>query len=89
MLHHVPRRVPPVVEYLTAQDVPPDAPNRLVPLGGQPLVAQVLRVKVVHLERAVVHVRGGAGGHEEGVVVHGVRAAVDVREDGDDFSIRG
>ena len=87
MLHHVPRRVPPVVEYLTAENVPANAPDRLVLLLRQPLMAEGLRVEVVDLEAAVVHVRTAAAGrerrHEHGVVVDEILAAVDVREHGD------
>lgn len=86
MLDHEPVDVPPVVEDLGPQNMPPDAPDGGVLLLGEPLVAEGLGVEVVDLVRRVVHVflhAGGQGGHEEGVVVHEVLVAVDVREQRD------
>lgn len=85
MFHHIPRRIPPVIEYLTSKDMPANTPHALVPLLREPLVAHVLGVVVVHLEGTVVDVRGIAGRHEEGVVVDVCLAAVDVREDANQF----
>lgn len=83
MLDHEAARVPPVVEDLAAQNMSSDAPDALVALLREPLVAQVLRVDVVHLEAAVVHVRAGRAVDEEGVVVDVGGAAVDVGEERD------
>lgn len=80
VLNHVPVRIPPVVEDLRSQNVSPHAPDRLVALLGQPLVAQHLCVVVVHLERTVVYVARFAGRHEETVVVDVVFTTVYVRE---------
>ena len=91
MLHHVPCRVPPVVEYLASENVSANAPDRPVLLLRQPLVAEGLGVEVVDLEAAVVRVRFGAGGegrHEHGVVVDQILAPVHVREDGDVLASR-
>lgn len=60
--------------------MPSYAPDRLVALLGQPLVAQHLCVVVVHLERAVVYMARVAGGHEEAVMVDIVLTTVYVRE---------
>ena len=60
--------------------MPPHAPDGLVPFLRQPLVAQVLRIKVVDLERGVVDVRCVVLVQEEAVVVHVLFAAVDVRK---------
>ena len=86
MLDHEARRVPPVVEQLRAEDVAADAPDGLVPFAREPLVAEVLRVEVVDLEGAVVHVCGRVCVQEEAVVVHVLGPAVDVGEEGDVFS---
>ena len=59
MLYHVPTGIPPVIKDLRAQDVTPDAPDALVPLFGEPLMAQLLGIEIVDLERAVVDVAGG------------------------------
>ena len=45
----------PVVEYLASQNMPSKTPDILVPLLHQPLMAQVLRVEVMHLKRTVVY----------------------------------
>lgn len=87
MLDHEARDIPPVVEDLGAEDVAADAPDGVVLLLGEPLVAQQLGVEVVDLEAGVVHVLGLAAGHgrghEEGVVVDGRQAAVDAAEQRD------
>lgn len=80
VLNHIPVRIPPVVKYLRSQNVPSYAPDRLVALLGQPLVAQHLCVVVVHLERTVVYMARVAGGHEEAVMVDIVLTTVYVRE---------
>lgn len=46
MLYHVPRRIPPIVEDLTAQDMSTEAPNTLVSLRLKPLMAQRLEKSV-------------------------------------------
>lgn len=89
MLNHVPRRVPPVIENLRSQNMPPNTPHSLISLICKPLVAELLGVEVVNLEGAVVHMRGWIGGHEERVVVNVGGAAVDVREKGDVFLAGG
>lgn len=86
VLDHEAVDVPPVVEDLGAEDVPADAPDGLVFLLGEPLVAQRLGVEVVHFKGAVVHVLvdvGGQGRQEHGVVVDEALAAVDVGEERD------
>lgn len=80
MLNHIPVRIPPVVKNLRSQNVPSYAPDRLVALLGQPLVAQHLCVIIVHLERTVVYMTGVAGRHEEAVMVDIVLTTVYVRE---------
>ena len=50
MLNHVARRVPPVIEDLRAEDMPANAPDGLVVLLGEPLVAEGLGVEIVHFE---------------------------------------
>lgn len=91
MLDHETVDVPPVVEDLAAEDMSADAPDRGVGLFGEPLVAEGLGVKVVHLERTVVHVFLHAvrqRRQEHGVVVHQILAAVDVREQCDFLACR-
>lgn len=63
--------------------MPTHAPAVLVPLVPQPVVAQHLRVKVVRLERRVVHVELGALEEEEAVVIDVFLAAAEAEEDGD------
>lgn len=76
--------VEPVVEDLAAENVPPDAPDALPVLLGQPLVADELRVEVSHLVRAVVDVclldlrRGALQEHD--VVIGPVAPEVEVHE---------
>jgi len=86
MLHHKPRRVPPIIEQLRTQNMSSDPPHGGVLFRHQPLVAQLLRVEVVHLETAVVDVGRGVCGHEEGVVVGVLLAYVDVHEGCDVFA---
>jgi hypothetical protein len=50
------RRNLPVIKDLRAEHVSPDAPDEIIPLVTQPLVAERLDVKVVHLEAGVVDV---------------------------------
>lgn len=85
MLDHIPGCVPPIVEYLRSENMPTDTPDRLVVLLAQPLVSEHLRIIIMHLERAMVHVAGLVRAHEKRVVVDVVITAVDVREDGDVF----
>lgn len=85
MLHHISRRVPPIIKDLAPKNMPPNTPDALIPLLSQPLVPHVLGIVVVDLKGAVVDVRGLAGRHEEGVVVDVRLAAVNVREDADEF----
>ena len=80
MLDHIPRSIPPIIEYLAAQNMPPHAPHIRIPLANQPLMAQILRIEVVDFEGAVVHVRFFGGRHEEGVVVCVGGADVDVAQ---------
>jgi hypothetical protein len=83
MLNHIPRGVPPVVEYLASEDMSTDAPNRLIALLCKPLMPQSLGVEVMHLEAAVVHVRfttRGKGGQEHCVMIDKILAPIDVCE---------
>ena len=57
-----------------------NSPDWLVPLALQPLMAQSLRIKVMDLKGAVVHVRGWVRAHEKRVVVDELGTAVDVCE---------
>ena len=68
--------------------MPPNPPNALVLLPSQPLMAKVLRVVVVDLETAMMHVRRGIRAHEEGVMVHGRLPAINVRENRHVFRLR-
>lgn len=63
--------------------MPADAPDRRVSLLAKPLMAEILCVEIVHLERGVVHVRRRVRRQEERVMVDGHLAAVDVREERD------
>lgn len=64
--------------------MPPYAPAVLIALVPQPVVAQHLRVVVVRLEAAVVHVRGaGPLEEEEAVVVDLFGALVEAEKDRD------
>lgn len=89
MLNHITSGIPPVIEDLRAQDMPTDSPDRLIPLLRQPLMSQHLGVVVMHLERAVVHMRRWVGAQEEAVVVDGLLASVDVGEDCDGHFLAG
>lgn len=80
MFDHIAGRIPPVIKDLRAKDMPSHTPDALIILVGQPLMAQLLGVEVVDLERTVVHVCGGVAAHKEAVVVDKVGSAVDVRE---------
>jgi len=83
VLHHEARRIPPVVEDLRPQNVPAQAPHVLVALLAQPLVAEPLRVEVVHLVAGVVHVVARPLEEEEAVVVDVLAAAIQMQEGGD------
>lgn len=85
---HVSRCVPPVIENLGAQDMSSHTPYTLVSLFGQPLVTQLLGIKVMHLERAVMHVRSGIGAYEETVMVNKLGASIDMRKHGHINSLR-
>lgn len=79
MLHNITSGIPPVIKDLRAQDMSTHAPGQLVPLLRQPLMAQLLGVKVVHLKGAVVYVSTrGIGAEEDAVVVHEDVAEVQV-----------
>ncbi len=73
----------PVVEDLTPENVPADAPAVLVPLLAQPVVAEDLGVEIVRLVRGVVDVVLGPLVEEEAVVVDLLLPAVQSPEDGD------
>lgn len=71
VLHHEPTRIKPVVKDLTPHDVPPHTPAVLITLVSQPVVAQHLRIVVVRLEAAVMHMwRAIALEKEETVVIN-------------------
>ena len=72
----------PVIENLTAQDMPPDAPAILVALFDEPVVPEDLGVEIEHLERRMVHVPFGPLVEEEAVVVDELLAAVQMHERG-------
>ena len=80
MLNHIPRRIPPIVEKLASQDMPPHAPDALIPFLRQPLVPQALRVEVVHFERTMVYMRCGIRRQEDSVVIRIPLAQIDMRE---------
>lgn len=83
MLDNIASRIPPVIEDLRAQDMPTNTPGQLIPFLRQPLMAQLLGVKVVHLEGAVVDMRfGGIGAEEDAVVVYEGIPEVEVGEHG-------
>ena len=86
MLNHIARSIPPVIEDLASQDMPPNTPHTLIALIRQPLVAQMLGVEVVHFEGGVVNVRGRVRGHEEAVVVDEFLAQVEMQECCDDLA---
>jgi hypothetical protein len=65
--------------------MPPNTPHALVPLLREPLVSEMLCVKVVDFIRAVVHMRTGASRYEESVVVHIVLTSVQMCKDSDDM----
>src|SRR5271154_2208248 len=72
MFHHISRRIPPVVEYLTSEDMSAYTPNRLVLLLHQPLMPESLGVEVMDLEATMVHVgfpTGRESSQEHGMVV--------------------
>lgn len=50
MLNHIPSGIPPVIKNLRAQNVPANAPHRLILLIGKPLVSKLLSVEVMNLE---------------------------------------
>lgn len=57
-----------------------DTPDRLVAFLFQPLVAEILRVKVVHLERTVVHVICLVRAQKEAVMINKLHSSIDVSE---------
>lgn len=73
----------PIVENLTPQNMPPDAPAILIPFLDEPVVPDDLGVKVKDLEGGVVDVVFGALEEEEAVVVDEFVPAVQVHEGGD------
>lgn len=50
MLNHVSCGIPPIIKDLTTKNMAANTPDRLVALLSEPLVAQLLCVKVVDLE---------------------------------------
>lgn len=82
MFDHVSRRIPPVVEDLRTKDMPSNSPYTLVVLLSQPLMAQLLGVKVVYLKGAVMYMGGVIRAHEETVMVDQVCTAIDVCKQG-------
>lgn len=85
MFNGEPTGVLPVVEDLGSIDVSPHAPNGGVRLAQEILVAQKLRVEILHLERAVVDLvrdgeAGGRTGKEQGVVIAVVLALVEMHK---------
>ena len=70
----------PVVEDLRAQNMSSNTPHRFVPLRCQPLMSQVLRVKVMDLKASMVHMCRLVRAHEECVMVNVVLTAVNVAE---------
>lgn len=85
MLDHVSRGIPPVVENLTTQYMSPHTPDTLVSLIRKPLVAQLLRVKIVDFERAMMYMRLCCCAQEYCVMIYEVFASVDMRKDSHDF----
>jgi len=83
MLNHIARRIPPIIKDLRSKDMPANTPHTLIPFLREPLMTEILRVKVVDFETGVVDVRGWVRRHEESVMVNIVLSAVDVCEDGD------
>src|ERR1700722_5784889 len=86
MFHHISRCIPPVVEYLTSENMAANTPNRLVLLLHQPLMPESLGVEVMDLEAAMVHVGLPArreSSQEHGMVVDEILAAVDMCEHDD------
>jgi hypothetical protein len=53
------------------------------------MVAQVLCVEIMHLERRVVHMRRRVGAHEEAVVVDVLLSTIDVCEHSNDAPLAG
>lgn len=51
------RQNSPIIKNLTPQNMPSNPPNIPIPLLSQPLVPQRLRIKIMHLKRAMMHMR--------------------------------
>lgn len=74
--------IPPVIKDLAPQNMPPNAPNTLVSFRRKPLMPQILRIEIVHLEAGMMNMRSLVRAHEKGMVINIVLAAVDMAEDG-------
>lgn len=65
--------------------MPSETPNTIIPLLGEPLMAKMLRVKVMDLEGAVVYVGFGSCAQENGMMVDEVCASINVCKHCDNF----
>lgn len=83
VLDHVAGSIPPVIKDLRPENMPTDTPHRLVVLVCEPLMAQFLRIKVMHFKRAMVDMCCGVCAHEETVVIDVLAATVDMSEERD------
>ena len=86
MLDHEPGDIPPIVEDLTAQDMPSDTPYRIILLLLEPLVTENLSIEIVDFVRRMMNVfllTINRSRHEEGMVVDRSLTTVDGAKEGD------
>lgn len=68
--------------------MPSHSPHRAITLVREPLMAQLLRVKIMHLKGAMMHMTGAIGAHKERVMIHIVSSSINVRKEGNILLLR-
>lgn len=80
VFHHEAARIPPIVKDLTTQHMPANAPDQFVTFLSQPLMAQALNVKVVHLIAGMMYMESWALEEEKAVVINLFLAPIKMQE---------
>jgi hypothetical protein len=69
--------------YLGSQNVSTNAPNAGISFTIQPLMTKVLGVEIMYLETSMMHMFCLVLGKEQGMVIDGSAAAIDMHENTD------
>lgn len=79
--HKSPLRLPPIIKYLTSKNMSSYAPHALISTLGKPLMAQQLRIEIMHLKRAMMHMTYRIRSHEESVMIHIIKPTINMRKE--------